>query len=151
MPVNPPADTPRMTPHLFYDDVGAATDWLVHAFGFKIRLKMTDPNGLVVHSDLEVGDAMVMLGLTEENAAWECPRTLGGKISQRLYIYVDDVDAHYAHVVASGVQIHRSLETHWWGDRVYECIDLEGHRWKFAQRVLEVDQKALQRPEWQMT
>lgn len=151
MPVNPPADTPRMTPHLFYDDVGAATDWLVHAFGFKVRLKMTDPNGLVVHSDLEVGDAMVMLGLTEENAAWECPRTLGGKISQRLYIYVDDVDAHYAHVVASGVQIHRSLETHWWGDRVYECIDLEGHRWKFAQRVLDVDQTALQRPEWQMT
>ena len=28
MPVNPPADTPRMTPHLFYDDVGAVRNYL---------------------------------------------------------------------------------------------------------------------------
>ena len=146
-----PADTPRLTPHLFYDDVGAATDWLVNAFGFGVRLKMTDPNGLVVHSELLVGDALVMLGLTGENPAWECPRTLGGKISQRLYIYVEDVDEHYARAMGAGATIHRHLEEHFYGDKVYECIDLEGHRWKFAQRVADVDQTTLTRPEWETT
>jgi uncharacterized glyoxalase superfamily protein PhnB len=34
---NPPQDMPRITPHLFYDDVAAALDWLVKAFGFEIR------------------------------------------------------------------------------------------------------------------
>ena len=127
MPVNPPADTPRMTPHLFYDDVGAATDWLVHAFGFKIRLKMTDPNGLVVHSDLEVGDAMVMLGLTEENAAWECPRTLGGKISQRLYIYVDDVDATVTAAHDANVPIVLEPVDQPWGERIAYVADPDGN------------------------
>ena len=144
-----PPDTPRITPHLFYDDVGAATDWLVNAFGFKVRLKMTDPTGLVVHSDLEVGDSLVMLGLTEENPSWECPKTLGGKVSQRLYIFVDDVDAHYERARGAGVTIHRELADHFWGDRVYEAIDLEGHRWKFAQHLFDVDPNNLERPEWQ--
>jgi uncharacterized glyoxalase superfamily protein PhnB len=148
MAANMPADTPRVTPHLFYDDVGAAIDWLTNAFGFKVRLRMTDDKGLVVHGDLEVGnDSLVMIGLTEENPAWECPRTLDGKISQRLYIYVDDVDAHYEQARNAGAKIHREIADQFWGDRVYEAIDPEGHRWKFAQYLFPVDMRNLKRPE----
>jgi uncharacterized glyoxalase superfamily protein PhnB len=144
---NPPADMPRITPHLFYDDVAAAMDWLVDTFGFVVRLRMTDDSGGVVHGEVEVGgDSLVMLGLASENEDWECPRTLNGKVSQRLYIFVDDVDAHYARSTNAGVRILRKLEDQFWGDRVYECIDPEGHRWKFAQHLRDVDNRTLKRP-----
>src|SRR5436305_11033833 len=77
---NPPADMPRVTPHLFYDNVGAAIDWLSTAFGFPVRLRMTDDKGMVVHGELEIGpESLVMLGLTEENPAWTSPQTFEGK------------------------------------------------------------------------
>jgi uncharacterized glyoxalase superfamily protein PhnB len=148
MVANPPEDMPRIAPHLFYDDVGAAIDWLVEAFGFVTRVRMTDDNGLVVHGELEVEDknSLVMLGLAAENAAWESPRTLNGLIAQRLYIYVDNVDAHAERARKAGAKFVYEPVTHYYGDRVYECVDPEGHRWKFAQRVQDVDMKTLKRP-----
>ncbi len=142
---NPPHDMPRITPHLFYDDVAAAIEWLVNAFGFEVRLRMTDKDGAVVHGDLEVADSLVMVGLTSESPLRESPKSLG-KISQRLYIFVDDVDAHYERARKAGAQITSELKEQFYGDRVYECVDPEGHRWKFAQHVRDVDSRTLQRP-----
>ena len=137
---------PRITPHLFYDDVDAAIDWLVKAFGFEIRLRMTDKDGAVVHGDLEVADSLVMVGLASEGAVRESPQSLGGKISQRLYVFVDDVDAHYERARSAGARITSELAEQFYGDRVYECMDLEGHRWKFAQHIRDVDSRNLKRP-----
>ncbi len=147
MIANPPKDMPRITPHLFYNDVAAAMDWLVKAFDFEIRLRMTDKQGLVVHGELEVADSLVMLGLAGENEAWESPLKHDGQVSHRLYIFIDNLDAHYERAVANGAKIIRPPADQFWGDRVYECIDLEGHRWKFAQHLWDVDNKNLKRPE----
>jgi uncharacterized glyoxalase superfamily protein PhnB len=147
MVANPPTDMPRLTPHLFYDDVDAALDFLINAFGFDLRLRMTNKEGRVVHGEVEMKECLIMLGLTPENADWESPRTLGGKISQRLYIFVDDVDAHYDRARKGGAKIFREIADEFWGDRVYEAIDPEGHRWKFAQHIFDVDNKTLKRPE----
>ncbi|HMG35541.1 MAG TPA: VOC family protein [Blastocatellia bacterium] len=142
---NPPGDMPRITPHLFYDDVATAIDWLVKAFGFEVRLRMTDNQGAVVHGDLEVADSLVMVGLTSESEVRESPKTLG-KISQRLYIFVDDVDAHFERARNAGATIISRPTEQFYGDRVYECMDPEGHRWKFAQHIRDVDSRTLKRP-----
>lgn len=145
---NPPSDMPRVTPHIFYDDVGAAIDWLSSAFGFPVRNRMTDKTGLVVHGELEIGpDSLVMLGLTEEHKEWTSPKTIEGRITHRLYVFVDNIDAHYERAKAAGAVINRDIADQWWGDRCYECIDPEGHRWKFAQHIFDVDNRTLQRPE----
>lgn len=136
---------PRITPHLFYDDVATAIDWLVKAFGFEVRLRMTDNQGAVVHGDLEVADSLVMVGLTSESEVRESPKTLG-KISQRLYIFVDDVDAHFERARNAGATIISRPTEQFYGDRVYECMDPEGHRWKFAQHIRDVDSRTLKRP-----
>ncbi len=107
MVANPPQDMPRITPHLFYDDVAAAIDWLVKAFGFEVRLRMTDKNGGVVHGELELADSLIMLGLTAENEAWESPQSHNGQVSQRLYIFVDNIDAHYDRALSAGAKIIR--------------------------------------------
>lgn len=143
---NPPHDMPRITPHLFYDDVAAAIDWLVKAFGFKVRLRMTDKDGGVVHGDLEMAESLVMVGLASEGAGRTSPQAIGGKVSQRLYVFVDDVDAHYARALSAGAKVMGTPKEQFYGDRVYEVEDLEGHRWKFAQHVRDVDSHTLKRP-----
>ena len=147
MVANPPEDMPRIIPHLFYDDVGAAIDWLVEAFGFVVRMRMTDDeDGAVVSGQLQVEDSLVMLGLAAEHEPWESPRSLNGHITQRLYIYVDDVDAHAERARKAGAKMVYEPTSSFYGDRVYECVDVEGHRWKFAQPTQDVDWRTLNRP-----
>ena len=146
MVTNPPKDMPRITPHLFYNDVDAAINWLVKAFGFEVRLRMTDQNGGVVHGELKVADSLVMLGLASESEAWESPQSLNRHITARLYVFVDNLDAHYERALSAGAEIIRPPADQFWGDRVYECIDPEGHRWKFAQHLWDVDNTSLKRP-----
>jgi uncharacterized glyoxalase superfamily protein PhnB len=47
------------------------------------------------------------------------------------WVYVDDLDAHFAHAKAEGAKI--VSEIHQQGYRAYEAADLEGRRWTFAQ------------------
>ncbi|HKF49630.1 MAG TPA: VOC family protein [Terracidiphilus sp.] len=144
---NPPKDMPRITPHIFYDDVAAAMDWLVKAFGFEVRLRMTDKTGLVVHGELEVADSLVMLGLTAEHDEWKSPKSINGDITGRLFIFVDNIDDHYKRAVSCGATILEEPKDQFYGDRVYHCADLEGHHWKFAQHLFDVDNRNLKRPE----
>ena len=51
-----------------------------------------------------------------------------------VMVYVDDVDAHHRRAVAEGARVLNEPEDMFWGDRRYEALDLEGHRWHFAQR-----------------
>ncbi|WP_363268519.1 VOC family protein [Okeania sp. SIO2B3] len=59
---------------------------------------------------------------------------------------VDDVDAHAEQARKAGAKFVYEPFTHFYGDRVYECIDPEGHRWKFVQQVFDVEMKTLKRP-----
>jgi uncharacterized glyoxalase superfamily protein PhnB len=45
---------------------------------------------------------------------------------------VDDVDAHFEHAKARGARIEREPEDQPYGQREYEVLDLEDHRWWFA-------------------
>jgi len=143
---NPPIGMPRIAPHIFYEDVEAAVNFLVSAFDFKTRLRMQDDSGKVVHAELEVADSLIMLGLAEEHDHWHCPNALDGNVSQRLFIYVDNIDAHFQRAKTAGMKVFREPKDQWHGERVYEVIDPEGHRWKFSQAIFEVDQYKLQRP-----
>ena len=53
-------------------------------------------------------------------------------------MYVEDVDAHFAHARDAGATIHAEPEDQAYGDRRYDAEDPEGHRWSFAQLLREV-------------
>jgi len=132
----PPDGWPQISSALFYEDAGAAIEWLEKAFGFVTRLKVEDGAGGVVHSELELGGGLVMVASAREGQ--RSPRALGGANTQSLFAYVDDVDAHCARARAHGARIvsepsKRDYDD--WADRTYETLDCEGHRWWFAQRV----------------
>lgn len=135
-----PKGWPRLSSALFYDDAATAIDWLCRAFGFQIRLKIDGENGAIVHSELEYGDALLMVSGASTEKRHASPRGYGGLNTQSLMLFVDDVDAHCAHARAAGAKIVIEPKTEdygedYWADRCYQAEDPEGHLWWFAHRV----------------
>ena len=137
---------PAVTPMISYEDAGVAADWLARAFGFEETLRYTENSGKVSHVEFRLGDGAVMLGSppgylnplhlreTEAGRAWnETAFVIDG-----VHVYVEDVDAHFAHAREAGATILSELEDQPFGDRQYRAEDLEGHRWMFATHVRDV-------------
>jgi uncharacterized glyoxalase superfamily protein PhnB len=145
-----PADWPRFSSSIFYQDAAAAIDWLCRAFGFEVRLKVEGEGGRIEHSELTYGEGLIMVGQQlregEESrgrswrACMRSPRSLGGSCTQSIMFFVDDADAHCAQARAAGATIveEPALQDYgedYWADRSYGALDLEGHMWWITQRV----------------
>lgn len=143
----PPNGWPRLSSSVFYDDANTAIDWLCEAFGFEVRLKVEGEGGRIEHSELTFGpDGLIMVGSTSARAEKDgavyarSPKSLDGAVTQSLFGYVDDVEAHCEQARAAGAKILKGPLTadygeDYWADRTYLAEDLEGHRWWFAQRL----------------
>jgi uncharacterized glyoxalase superfamily protein PhnB len=143
---NPPENMPRITPYLYYKDLAAAMEWVGRAFGLSVRFAMPGPDGKPIHGEMTYADGVVMMGPTGPQCDGKSPKDLGGA-SQGLYIYVDDVDAHYRRAKEAGARITMEPADMFWGDRVYGALDLEGHLWSFARHIKEVAPEDMKLPE----
>lgn len=123
-------DYPTVCPYLFYEDAGRALDWLVKTFGFTERMRHTDPDGSVVgHAEVQYGESVIMLGGVPSHRG----PAQTGQIPGGIYVYVEDVDAHFERVKAAGAQIQDTPTDQPYGVRSYGVLDLEGNQWWFAQ------------------
>lgn len=133
----------RATPMLSYEDVAAAADFAIDAFGFTERgPRHSDADGRVTHIELEREGAVVMFGWP--GAAYRDPRTHARTCADArawlstpfvvdgVLVTVDDVDGHRARAAAHGAEIVRDLEDAPPG-RLYTAEDAAGHRWMFLQ------------------
>ena|SRR5690242_3799697 len=128
---NPPAGWPRIVAHLIYEDLDHAVSWLCQAFGFEERAwarHLTD--GRLSRTQLQVFDSVITLGWPSVHG--QSPRQ---GVSSMLYVYVDDVEQHYARAQQHGATIVTPLADKPWGDRAYQVRDPEGHQWTFAQHI----------------
>ena len=131
-----PATLPSVYPRLAYRDERAALEFLVRAFGFVERreARMEHPEGTLAW--LELGSGLIMIGRSgPEHHGLASPADAGVTTSM-LMVHVDDVDAHHRRAAAEGAHILSDPQDMFWGDRRYEALDLEGHRWHFAQRIV---------------
>jgi uncharacterized glyoxalase superfamily protein PhnB len=134
---------PSVSPAIVYRDPKAALPWLERAFGFKTTMMIHDADGNLVHSQMQVGDGLIMVG-TAWSADHAYPASVGGKNTQTVHVHVDDdVDAHCARARAGGAQIVAEPEDQFYGERCYRAKDLEGHLWTFSKTV-----KALTPEQW---
>ena len=142
----PPEGWPRISSAVFYDDAGAAIDWLCAAFGFEVRLRIEGEGGRIEHSELTFGDGLIMVGSAGGKSTrpvpmpCSSPRSVGGANTQALCVCVDDVDAHCETARAAGAKIVEAPATQdygeeYWSDRSYRAQDPEGHQWWFMQRI----------------
>jgi uncharacterized glyoxalase superfamily protein PhnB len=135
---------PRISSALFYDDAARAIDWLESAFGFETRLRIDGEGGRIEHSELVLGDGLIMVGTASSISDIPCrsPRATDGANTQFLCVRVDDADAHCERARAAGARIVEEPATKDYGPeydthRTYRAIDPEGHFWCFMQIVEE--------------
>jgi PhnB protein len=108
-------------PGIRFRDERAAIDWLGWAFGFERHAVYEGDDGTIVHAELRLGPGIIMLGSAPED-----------KLGFSIYVYVEDLDAHYARARAAGAEIVRPLADTSYGSREYGARDLEGHLWFFG-------------------
>lgn len=137
-----PPGWPRASSSLFYERASEAIAWLCKAFGFEVRLRVDGADGKIMHSELVFGDAVFMLSDAPrpDRPSMRAPTELGGANTQKIMVYVDDIDAHHARALAAGAEVVSEVSTHdygeeYWTDRAYSCTDIGGHEWYFAERV----------------
>ena len=130
MTQEPQSNLPSMYPYFVYRDATAAIEWLTQAFGFQKTQAFSAPDGTIIHAEMTFGASAIMLGTTtdeqREQMPWDLPSGRG------IYVYVDDVDAHYERAKAHGAYIVFIPESTEWGTRRYRVLDLEGYEWSFG-------------------
>ena len=132
----------RVIPMLSYEDAGGSADWIASAFGLHETGRWADDDGTVTHVNMELDGSEFMLGLPtreyqsprhhaqvcEHARRWsETPYIVDG-----VLVYVDDLDAHYAHAKEAGASILTEPSGGEHG-RSYRAEDVEGHRWMFME------------------
>jgi uncharacterized glyoxalase superfamily protein PhnB len=130
-----PMRRPTIVPRVPYEDVGAALSFLERAFGFRevAAARGVRADGAIDHTMVQFGDGMIGLGAQGAHGAFSPKRA--GTATQYITVHVDDIDAHHQRAVASGAEIVSRLHDHRRDYRVYEALDLEGHRWRFLQWI----------------
>jgi MerR family transcriptional regulator, thiopeptide resistance regulator len=124
----------RVVPVLTYQDIAAAHDFLVRAFGFAPGGLHRTPDGQAVHGEVRAGDAAIWLHQVTTEYQLESP--LAGAVAHSgLFVHVDDVDAHYERARGAGARIDSEPADQPYGQREYGARDPEGHRWWFASPV----------------
>ena len=114
-------------PALRYRDGSAAVEWLGKVLGFETLMSVPGPGGKVAHAELSFRCGVIMLGAGKHGAdnPWD-------EVTQGVYVYVEDVDAHHARAKAAGAEIVRELQDTDYGSREYSVRDPEGHLWSFG-------------------
>jgi uncharacterized glyoxalase superfamily protein PhnB len=121
----------RVVPVLVYEDLAAAHDFLVNAFGFSSGGVQRDGEGQAVHAEVTAGDTVIWLHRSVKEFELAAPRALGASCVG-LSVQLDDVDAHFARARAQGARIDSEPTDQPYGLREYGARDPEGHRFWFS-------------------
>jgi len=126
-----PDEIDRLAVAVYYVKPVTAARWLADAFGF------TSPRGLPLPEpgkdldaerawlEFRIGRCSLMVFKAETSPAEPVP------VTHVPWVYVDDLEAHFARASAEGAKIIEPIHQH--GFRAYEAEDPEGHRWTFVQ------------------
>jgi uncharacterized glyoxalase superfamily protein PhnB len=112
-----------VTPRLVLTDAAAAIEFYGRAFDAReIGERHRAPDGTLIHAELRIGDAIVMV-------------TEGEGYKALLCTYWADVDAAWERAVAAGAQILHPLADHFYGERGGRVKDPFGQEWMLSARL----------------
>ena len=128
-------DIPPISPLLFYRDPQAALGFFERAFGFETRLMVQTPDGGVIHSEsVFEGHVVMVVGPPSHSAV--SPLDVDGRQTGHVHGNLQaGIDALCERARAAGARIQREPADQPYGDRVFTCLDPEGHSWSFGQTI----------------
>lgn len=111
-----------VTPYLRAQAAAELIDFVRLAFGAEELLRTSGPGG-GIHSEVKIGDSIVMIGGGTPQVA---------SMPTALHLYVDDADDVYERAVRAGAtSMHRPVDQPY-GDREAGVKDLSGNFWYIA-------------------
>jgi PhnB protein len=148
MPSPVPEHLHTVTPRLVVRDGAGAIDFYIQAFAAReIGERFADPDGRVVHAELQIGDSVVMI--TEDSpdvdAPTSSPQSLGGSVSAIMATYWEDVDTIWERALAAGAEVVHPLADQFYGERGGRLRDPFGQQWMLSQRTEELSHEELKR------
>jgi uncharacterized glyoxalase superfamily protein PhnB len=137
MPVKPiPEGYSPVTPYLILKDVDRMLRFVEAAFGATVVGVHRDGAGRVMHADVTIDGAHLMMG----GAGDKWPEQLGS-----IHLYVPDADATYAAAIKAGARSVYEVTTHFYGDRSGGVADPCGVNWWISTHVEDVSDEEIAR------
>ena len=136
-----PVGTHNVTPYLTVAGADKAIAFYKAVFNAEERFSMPGPDGLVMHAEIQIGDAVVMI--SDARPEWQCPGPAPtGVVGFCCHVFVPDVDATFKKALANGGKELMPPMDMFWGDRFGKFQDPFGHQWSVAthQRDLTPEQ-----------
>lgn len=136
-----PKDFPALTPFLAVRNVSESIAFYERAFGFKVCGEPMSHQGHVVHAELTLGDAKIMLGWEGGECGFKVlsPRTSGTAPGSISYVYVQRVDEFFQNAKANAAEVLMEPKDQFGGDRMCTLIDQDGYVWNFATNTADFD------------
>lgn len=120
-----------------------ALDFYNRAFNAEVIMKLTDPQGVVVHAEFKVADTIIVL--SEENPKLNLsPTTLGGATSV-IQLYTGDVESIFEESVKAGAEVIFPIQKQFYGDRAGRIRDPFGHEWIIATHMEDLSASEIQK------
>lgn len=125
-----------ITPNSIVSSVDDAVTFYKKIFGAEEVLRLTSPDGKVVHCELKIGDSRLNLG--EAMEGWPEQPLLA-------QIYVSDSDATFALALQEGAKELSPVSDMFFGSREGRLIDPFGNTWTIATHKKNVPASEMQR------
>jgi uncharacterized glyoxalase superfamily protein PhnB len=141
-----PAAYGAVTPQLVVSPCTDALEFYEKAFGAKVTMKMPGPNGALMHAEMKIGGAIIMLSDELPPMSGQGPRKTPksvGATTGGVMLYVKDVDAVFARAVDAGAKGTMPPQDTFWGDRFGQVEDPFGHAWSMATHIRDVSPKEM--------
>ncbi len=106
--------TDIVLPHITYQNVAEAINWLAKTFGFVEHYRYGEEGGKVSGAQMHLGDAWIMLNQTRAGSG--SPAQLGYG-TQSLTVFVENVDEHFQRTKLAGAKIVEDLHETVYGER----------------------------------
>jgi PhnB protein len=130
------------TPYIIVNGASRAIDFYKAAFSATELVRLADLSGKVMHAEIRIGNATLMLADEFPEMGYRSPESLGGS-PVLLLLYVEDVDAIFAKAVAGGATETMAVADQFDGDRRGTLTDPFGHVWLLATKEEEVSSEEL--------
>lgn len=117
----------RLYTYFSYSDAPAALKWL-QAVGFEVVSRQDDRDGTVLHSEVRMGEAVLMVASNDDE--YLVPPLVGRSTGRGIYLSMNDVDAfHRQALTAGGTSVIEPEDTEW-GTRRCRVLDPQGKEWR---------------------
>lgn len=125
-----------ITPNTIVENAAQAVDFYTQVFDAKEKVRLTMPDGKIVHCELQIGDSRV--NLAEAMEGWPLHALLA-------QIYVPDSDAVFARALAAGAREVMPMTDMFFGTREGRVLDPFGNTWTISTLKEKITPAEMQR------